>query len=49
MGYLYFAIAVIAEVIATSALKASDEFSKLGLGHLWKMTLALRLSGGFAI
>jgi len=29
MAYLYFAIAIIAEVIATSALKASDEFTKL--------------------
>lgn len=28
-GYLYLAIAIAAEVIATSALKASDEFSKL--------------------
>lgn len=29
MGYLYLAIAIIAEVIATSSLKASEEFSKL--------------------
>lgn len=29
MGYFYLAVAIIAEVIATSALKASDEFSKL--------------------
>lgn len=29
MSYLYLAVAIIAEVIATSALKASDEFSKL--------------------
>lgn len=29
MGYLYLAIAVIAEVIATSALKASNGFSQL--------------------
>ena len=29
MGYLYLAVAIIAEVIATSALKASDEFTKL--------------------
>jgi small multidrug resistance pump len=29
MGYLYLAIAVVAEVIATSALKASEEFTKL--------------------
>jgi small multidrug resistance pump len=29
MGYLYLAIATIAEVIATSALKSSEEFTKL--------------------
>lgn len=29
MAYLYLAIAIIAEVVATSALKASDEFSRL--------------------
>jgi len=29
MAYLYLAIAIIAEVIATSALKASTEFTKL--------------------
>lgn len=29
MAYLYLTIAIIAEVIATSALKASAEFSKL--------------------
>ena len=29
MSYLYLAVAIFAEVIATSALKASDEFSKL--------------------
>ena len=29
MGYLYLSIAIIAEVIATSALKASEEFSQL--------------------
>lgn len=29
MSYIYLAIAVIAEVIATSALKASDEFTQL--------------------
>lgn len=28
MGYLYLAIAIIAEVLGTSALKASDEFTK---------------------
>ena len=30
MEYLYLSIAIIAEVIGTSALKASQEFSKLG-------------------
>ncbi len=30
MGYLYLAIAIVAEVIATSALKASEEFTRLG-------------------
>ncbi|MEI6896493.1 MAG: SMR family transporter [Psychromonas sp.] len=29
MGYLYLAVAIVAEVIATSALKSSEEFSKL--------------------
>lgn len=29
MGYLYLIIAIVAEVIATSALKASEGFSKL--------------------
>ncbi len=29
MAYLYLAVAMIAEVIATSALKASEEFTKL--------------------
>ena len=29
MGYLYLVIAIVAEVIATSALKASDGFSKV--------------------
>lgn len=29
MGYWYLAIATIAEVIATSALKSSEEFTKL--------------------
>jgi len=28
MGYLYLAIAIIAEVLGTSALKASEEFTK---------------------
>ncbi|RLQ22897.1 QacE family quaternary ammonium compound efflux SMR transporter [Seongchinamella sediminis] len=30
MGYIYLAIAIVAEVIATSALKASDQFTRLG-------------------
>ena len=30
MGYLYLSIAIIAEVIGTSALKASQEFTKSG-------------------
>lgn len=29
MGYFYLTIAIIAEVIATNALKASEEFTKL--------------------
>ncbi len=29
MGYVYLAIAIIAEVIATNALKSSQEFTKL--------------------
>ena len=29
MGYLYLTIAIIAEVVATSALKASEEFTRL--------------------
>jgi len=29
LGYLYLAIAIVAEVIATNALKASDGFTKL--------------------
>ena len=29
MGYLYLAIAIVFEVIATNALKASEEFTKL--------------------
>ena len=29
MGYLYLTIAIISEVIATNALKASEEFTKL--------------------
>ncbi len=29
MTYFYLAVAIIAEVVATSALKASDEFTKL--------------------
>lgn len=30
MSYLYLGLAIVAEVIATSALKASDEFTKVG-------------------
>ena len=30
MGYVYLSIAIIAEVVATSALKASAEFTRLG-------------------
>ena len=30
MPYLYLAAAIVAEVVATSALKASDEFTKFG-------------------
>ena len=29
MTYIYFAVAIVTEVIATSALKASEEFTKL--------------------
>ncbi len=29
MGYIFLAIAIVAEVIATSALKASEEFTKI--------------------
>ena len=29
MGYLYLAIAIVSEVIGTSALKASEEFTRL--------------------
>lgn len=29
MGYLYLAIAIVAEVVATSALKATHEFTRL--------------------
>ena len=51
MAYLYLAIAIVAEVIATSALKASAEFTKLlpslivviGYGiAFYFMTLVLR-------
>ncbi|WP_419609924.1 DMT family transporter, partial [Thiolapillus sp.] len=51
MAYLYLAIAIVAEVIATSALKASREFSLLApsvivvLGYgtaFYFMTLTLR-------
>ncbi len=30
MSYLYLVIAIVCEVVATSALKASDSFTKLG-------------------
>ena len=30
MGYLYLAVAIIIEAIATNALKASEEFTRLG-------------------
>jgi small multidrug resistance pump len=51
MGHVYLVIAVVAEVIATSALKASEEFSKpiptiivvLGYGiAFYLLTLVLR-------
>ncbi len=51
MAYIYLSIAIISEVIATSALKASEEFSKpipsliviIGfLSALYFMTLTLR-------
>jgi small multidrug resistance pump len=51
MAYLYLAVAIIAEVTATSALKATDEFTKLypsliviiGYGvAFYFMTLVLR-------
>ena len=51
LSYLYLAIAIVAEVIATSALKASAEFTKLGpsliviIGYAFSfylMTLVLR-------
>ncbi len=51
MAYLYLAVAIIAEVTATSALKASEEFTKLypsliviiGYGvAFYFMTLVLR-------
>ena len=31
-NYAYLLLAIVAEVIATSALKASDGFSKVGIG-----------------
>lgn len=52
MTYLYLAIAIIAEVIATSALKASDGFSRLlpsvitviGYGiAFWCLSLTLKV------
>ena len=51
MAYLYLALAIVAEVIATSALKASAEFTKLLpsaiviIGYcvaFYMMTLAIR-------
>jgi len=51
MGYIYLAFAIISEVIATTALKASDEFTKLipsiivFIGYsiaFYLMTLSLR-------
>ncbi|KAF1004975.1 MAG: Multidrug transporter EmrE [Luteibacter sp.] len=51
MPYLYLAIAIVAEVIATSALKASDSFSRplptvlvvVGYGvAFWFLSLCLR-------
>lgn len=51
MAYLYLAIAIVGEVVATSALKASEEFSRLGpslivvIGYgiaFYFMTLAIR-------
>lgn len=51
LTYVYLGVAVIAEVIATSALKASDEFTRLGPSVLvvvgyalsfYLMTLVLR-------
>ena len=53
MTYLYLAIAIIAEVAATSALKASEEFTRLYpsliviIGYMiafYFLTLALRVS-----
>jgi len=51
VAYLYLAIAIVGEVVATSALKASEEFSRLGpslivvIGYgiaFYFMTLAIR-------
>lgn len=51
MVYLYLALAIVAEVAATSALKASEEFSRIGpsivviLGYgmaFYLLTLVLR-------
>lgn len=51
MPYFYLAIAIVAEVVATSALKASDSFSRpwpsvvvvIGYGiALWFLSLCLR-------
>ena len=51
MAYLYLTLAIIAEVVATSTLKSTEEFSRLVpsvvvvIGYctaIWFMTLALR-------
>ncbi|NVK19446.1 MAG: multidrug efflux SMR transporter [Methylocystaceae bacterium] len=51
MAYLYLAIAIVGEVVATSSLKASEEFTRLGpslvvvIGYglaFYFMTLAIR-------
>ncbi len=51
MAYLYLALAIVAEVIGTSALKASQQFTRLGPSLLvavgycaafWLLSLSLR-------
>ncbi|WP_334176235.1 multidrug efflux SMR transporter [Pseudoxanthobacter sp.] len=51
MAYLYLALAIVAEVIGTSALKASEQFTRLGptiitaIGYgaaFWLLSLSLR-------